>query len=99
MIPNARSPTGAPADFTLRLNESSTAHLSWGPPAGGHDGYTLLVLGPDQAPPILLGAAVTATTHDTGGQPRCYVLMAESGGVASGNTDVLCGVPGQADFS
>jgi glucose/arabinose dehydrogenase len=99
MIPNARSPTGAPADFTLRLNESSTAHLSWGPPTGGHDSYTLLVLGPDQAPPILLGAAVTATTHDTGGQPRCYVLMAESGGVARGNTDVLCGVPGQADFS
>jgi glucose/arabinose dehydrogenase len=99
MIPNVRSPTGAPTDFTIRFNESSTAHLSWGPPAGGHDGYALLVLGPEQTPPILLGGAVTATTHETGGQPRCYLLVAGTGGAPSGNTDVLCGIPGQAHFS
>jgi hypothetical protein len=99
LVPNVRSPTSAPTNFTIRFNESSTAHLSWGPPPGGHDGYALLVLGAEQAPPILLGAASTATTHETGGQPRCYMLIAGTGGVPSGHTDVLCGLPGLARFS
>ncbi len=98
LLPNVRSPTRAPTDFTIRLNEGPIALLSWGPPTGGHDGYTLAVLGSTQAP-VNLPADARSTSHNTGGTSHCYVLFATSAGAAVGNTDVLCGIPGVARFS
>jgi hypothetical protein len=98
LLPNVRSATRAPAGFTIQLNEGSTAQLSWGPPTGEYDGYTLVVLGSSEAP-IGLGPSVTSTTHATGGTARCYVLLVTSAGALVGNSDVLCGIPGIARFA
>jgi glucose/arabinose dehydrogenase len=97
LLPNVRSATRAPAGFTIQLDEGSTAQLSWGPPTGEYDGYTLVVLGSSEAP-IGLGPSVTSTTHATGGTARCYVLLVTSASALVGNSDVLCGIPGIARF-
>ncbi len=98
LLPNVRSASRAPTDFTIRLNEGPIAQLSWGPPIGGHDGYALVVLGSAQ-PPASLPAAATSASDNTGGASRCYVLFATSAGAPVGNTDALCGIPGIARFS
>jgi hypothetical protein len=43
-------------------------------------------------------ATPTATTHDTSGIPRCYVLANALGGHLVGNSNVACGIPGAAVF-
>jgi len=89
-LTNTHSATGAPQDFTLRLNESNVATLSWtAPPGGGQDGYLLARFG---KAPILLDAQATGTTDLMTGM-TCYAVIAMRGGVPVGNSDVLCGIP------
>jgi len=94
VYPHAHSASGAPDQFTLRLNESNTASLDWTGPAG-EDGYVLEAL-PQSGPPRLIpfAANVTSAVDDTGGIPTCYLLAPMAGGSMLGNSDMLCGVPG-----
>ena len=83
--------TGSPQNFTLRLNQSSTASLSWTePPGGGQDGYLLVALGGSTQS---LGGAVTNAGVPMSG-PTCYLLGAIRSGALMDNTGVVCGLPG-----
>lgn len=89
-----------PGGFTLGLNQTATATLSWTAPAGGADGYTLLVIPLNGAAvtTVALAGSATSSAQATGGSPACYVLFAVQG-AASGNTNMLCGFPGVATLS
>jgi glucose/arabinose dehydrogenase len=88
------SPVGAPQGFTLRLNQSSTASLSWAN-APGTVGSILVALPLDGRPARYqpLAAGTTSATDATGGAFTCYLLVA---GTLFGqfNTDLACGLPG-----
>jgi hypothetical protein len=93
---------GAPGGFTLALEQSPLAHLSWmAPTVAGVAALRLHVFpfaGAGRS--VHLPASVTSATDDTGGQPQCYLLVAEdSAGGALGNTDLLCGIPGASNFT
>ncbi len=91
-----RTPTGAPQSFTLRLNQSTTASLSWGPPAGtSPDGYLLLPIGGQLQS---LGPTVTSATAPANGF-TCFVVGATVGGSLTGYSDLACGLPGFATLS
>jgi hypothetical protein len=95
-VPQTGSATGSPQSFTLRLNQSRVAELSWtGPSGGGQDGYLLVST---DGPPALIDATATRTTRPIAGF-TCYALLALRGGVPMGNTDFLCGVPGVATLA
>lgn len=91
---NARSGAG-PSDFSIRLDQSTTATLSWGVAAGAN-AYQLFPLG---GVPISLPANATTATHQTAGAATCYVMFALSGATAIGNSDLLCGLPGAATLA
>ncbi len=85
------TPTGSPQNFTLRLNQSSSASLTWSPPAGAlQDSYVLIPLG--GAGQQLVGTATSASLSASG--LTCYLLAAMRSGALIGYTDILCGVPG-----
>ncbi len=87
---NSRTATGAPENFTLRLNQSNTATLTWNQPiGGGQTGYTMNILNAAAPPPISLGAGETSRDIPIAG-PTCFRLDA----VGRGSTDVLCAFPG-----
>jgi hypothetical protein len=82
---------GSPQNFTLSLNESNTATLSWAPPAGAlQDAYALVVSG--AATQTLPGTSTTASVNITGA--TCFQLVAVRLGQTFGNTDFVCGLPG-----
>jgi hypothetical protein len=92
-----RSATGVPANFTIRLNQSSTASLTWASPGlPGITGYQLLVIPTDGSPirQQTLPSTATSATDNTAGITTCYVVIAMVGSTAAGNTDAICGVPG-----
>jgi hypothetical protein len=91
------TPTGAPRGFTLRLNQSSTASLTWDAPIDSPlgaptDGYLLVTLGSDARS---LAAIETSAILPMPGV-SCYVVGATSGGAITGYSDILCGIPGLA---
>jgi glucose/arabinose dehydrogenase len=92
--PHVAQGSQAPAQFTLRLDETTTATLTWLGP-GSQDAYILLVLPTDGSPQETIGLSGGAamTTHSTRGVPTCYVLVALAGTQVLGNTAALCGVP------
>ncbi len=83
----------APQNFSLQLNQSNSARLTWSPPpGGGQDGYALLRLGGSTE---VSGASVTNTTVPITGA-ACFVLGTIKAGEIAGNTDILCAQPGFA---
>jgi uncharacterized repeat protein (TIGR01451 family) len=99
-IPGYVIGTGAPSDFTIRLNESTSATFSWTAP-GGQTGYVLHAYPMNGNPPyqIDLPTDAGAVTDPTGGIVTCYVLVAKSGDDVIGVTNALCAVPGFSSFS
>lgn len=100
-LANTRSITGAPQNFTIRLNQSSTASFTWGPPpAGDQTGYILFKLGElgGASAPKVLPANATSMTHVMQG-PTCYVLFVLVGTAIRGNSDVVCAVPGVGNIT
>ena len=93
LIANIHSSSGAPQTFSLSLNQSTTGTFRWAPPSGGGQGGYLLA-GLDGTvttlPPSNTGASAPVTS------PACFVLVVTGGGRATGNSDVICGVPGFA---
>jgi hypothetical protein len=80
LFPGTRSGATVPPEFTLRLNQSMTASLSWSTAAGA-DGYVLVALPLNGAPArfTALGGNDVAVTDPTGGVATCYLLVASSG--------------------
>jgi hypothetical protein len=94
LAPNTRSLDGGPTTFTVRLNQSNTASLSW-TAAGGQDGFRLTAKPSIGAPrSVLLPVGATSTTDNTLGLMTCYTLEPMLNGVALGKSDQLCAVPG-----
>jgi len=80
-----------PRDFTIRLNQSTTAALTWNAPTGGtQDSYLLLTVGGASQN---LGATATSATVSTPGF-TCVVIGAIQAGALLGYTDLECGLPG-----
>lgn len=84
-----------PADFTLRLNQSTSATLTWTPPAT-HTGF-ILVIG-NGVPAIELPAGSTTTTVPLGSIANCFTLVVMNGATSVGWTDLLCALSGQSTF-
>jgi uncharacterized delta-60 repeat protein len=93
-----RSPNGVPQDFTLRLNQSMTAALSWSA-TSGHLGYLLLSVPFDFNPPRVVGLPSEArgATDAIGETFTCYQLYAMYP-VGLAQTDLVCGLPGASTF-
>ena len=96
-IPRSRSGSGAPANAHVQLDQTTMATLTWSPP-GGQTGYALWTIPLDGTPQgvVTLPANATRAMHETSGRPTCYVLFGTNGPAITGNTDVLCAIPGQA---
>jgi hypothetical protein len=85
------SVAGAPQAFTLRMNQSGTASLSWAPPSGGgQDGYLLVTIG--GLAQSLSASANSASVPING--LTCFALGAVRNGALMGYSDLLCGLPG-----
>lgn len=94
-----RTGASAPNAFAVSLGQTDTATLTWLPPAGGVDGYTLLVLPGNGDPSVTLplSSGATTTTYLTGGGVTCFILFGiRSSPATVGYTDMLCAVPGVA---
>jgi hypothetical protein len=85
---------GQAIPFSLTLNESTTATLSW--TAAGADRYELTALRLDGPGSRAIPLDGKQTTHADLGltEPTCYQLAAFNGLNALGTTHILCGVPG-----
>jgi hypothetical protein len=79
-----------PQGFALRLNQSSTATLTWAPPASLVDSYLVVPL--SGVPQPLPGSQTSATVPLTG--LGCFTIASIRGGAIQGYTDLLCGLPG-----
>ena len=94
-----RSASGVPGNFTLRLNQSANASMTWTAP-GGQNGYRLVALPLDGRPARLttLGSGAISATDATGGSFTCYLLVATFP-TTTGQSDLACGLPGTAQVS
>ena len=99
-VPNTHSVTGAPANAMVQLNQSSMATIAWSPP-GGQTGFTLLTIPLNGSPQgaVPLPAVATRAMHETGGVPTCYAVLALTGAAVTGNSDILCAIPGHSDLT
>jgi subtilisin family serine protease len=80
-----------PQHFTFRLNQSSTASLSWeAPTGGGQTLYGILALSGELT--LLSGDATAARLPVQGF--GCFLLIAAHEGGVLGTSDVLCGIAG-----
>ena len=89
-----------PGAFTLALNQSPTASMTWTTPPGGADSYLMAVIPLDGSPatfPPLLGSATSYSLAVTSAG-TCFQLVAFKG-AGVGQTNVLCGVPGVSTLS
>ena len=73
------------------------ATLTWSAP-GGQTSYLLWTIPLDGTPQgfVSLPAGATRAMHETTGKPTCYVVLSMTGASATGNSNVLCAIPGQA---
>jgi hypothetical protein len=94
-LPNTASASGAPSQFSLRLNQGNNATLSWAPTPGA-EAYILLAVPLNGTPPrfIPVPGFASAAIDATMGVPTCYAAIPVVNGQATGNSELLCGVPG-----
>jgi hypothetical protein len=84
-----------PARFTLRLNQTRIASMSWDAPAVAPDAYALVATPLDATPQrvTVLAPDATSTTDNTGGVVTCYQLITIVGPDFTAFTDLECAVP------
>ena len=90
-----------PANFAAKLDQSSTATLSWDAATQANTSYVLVALPTNGSTPRvrLLPAGTRTRTDDTHGLATCYILFAVRNGTFSvSRTDTTCVVPGQSTF-
>jgi hypothetical protein len=83
----------------VQLNQSSMATIAWSPP-GGQTSLALLTIplnGSAQSV-VPLPAIASRTMHETGGVPTCYAVLAMTGDTVSGNSDIVCAIPGRSNL-
>lgn len=97
-IPELLPVDPVPQGFTLQLNQSSTARLSW-VNVPGATGSVLVAFPLDGSPPRyqVLDSTTTLAADATGGTTTCYVLVTATT-AAQTNTNLLCGMPGVSSF-
>jgi hypothetical protein len=84
---------GSPQGYTLRLNQTTTANLTWSPPSNAQaNGYLVITLG---GPAQEVSGSTTSQAVPTNGL-TCYIVGALNNGNLIGWTDLLCGLPGFA---
>jgi hypothetical protein len=92
------SRTGSPpSQFTLRMNQSPTASLSWAPPYGfvSFTNYLVIAIplnGSATRYTTLANTQLT-TTDATGGSVTCYTVALMNNTSPLGNADAICAVP------
>jgi hypothetical protein len=61
-------------------------------------GYQLWTIPLDGSPQglVQLPAVARRAMHGTGGVPTCYVVLALTGAAVTGNSDVVCAIPGRS---
>jgi uncharacterized repeat protein (TIGR01451 family) len=85
---------GAPAAFSVSLNQGTIASLSWTPVASAAD-YLITAFSASGVRTIVVpGGSTTGVTDDTHGQTTCYVNQPRTLFVILGQTDVMCVIPG-----
>ncbi|HZT06473.1 MAG TPA: hypothetical protein VFC51_05545 [Chloroflexota bacterium] len=90
------TPSGSPQNFTLALNQSTTASLTWnGPFGGGQDSFLVQPIG--GAGQVVAGSINSAQLPTNG--MSCYAVGALSGPTLLGYTDILCGLPGVSNLA
>jgi hypothetical protein len=95
-VPNARSPIGAPESIAVRLDQSSTATVTWTAPTfGTPTNYLVFALGATPTVPTFLPATTTSASIPISGT-TCFVVLALTGPTATGISDMVCAVPGVA---
>ncbi len=92
-----------PRDFTVALNQSTTASLAWGaydPPPYDQVGVGLLAAPVGGAPTITAFPAqfATTTSSETYGLPTCYAAFYVRAGSIQGGSGILCALPGLSRF-
>lgn len=92
--------TVAADNFTLALNQSSNATLTWLVPPDGVDTYTLWRITLDGAPPtsVTLPGSALDSVQPVAASGTCFQLLGE-GGPGTGSTNILCGVPGVSSLN
>jgi hypothetical protein len=92
LFPHTASGALAAQQFTLQMNQSTTARLTWAPP-GGLSGFVIVALPLNGQPARIINvdAGASSAQDDTDGVPTCYVGLTMVGGSVGGNTDLLCG--------
>jgi len=95
--PASQSASGGIAGFTMALNESPAATLTWTAP-GGQSAYSLGAYPMNGASPRYTSVPGTATsaTDDLQWLPTCYELFAMVGSTFAGHSPALCSSPGTA---
>jgi hypothetical protein len=90
------TPSGAPDNFTLRLNQSNTATLSWvAPPGVAFDSYLFVPFG---GSPQVLPVGMTSVPVPIAG-PTCFAVGLVNNGALLGYSDMLCGFPGASTLA
>jgi len=79
----------APREFTIRLNQTYNAQLTWLPPVGGADSYVVI----EQGGGIYRFDGATTQAKLPVTQFTCYTLQAIRAGVIAGQTNGVCATP------
>jgi len=79
----------APRDFTIRLNQTYNAQLTWLPPAGGADAYTVI----EQGGGVYHFDGATTQAKLPVIDFTCYTLQALRAGQIVGQTNGVCASP------
>ncbi len=93
-LANTRSGTGAPQNLTLRVTQSGNAALTWSAPQGGQDGFRIVSM---SGSTINLGPTSGSQTIPLPSFD-CFMVLAMRTGLATGNTDIVCGLAGVSNL-
>lgn len=94
-LPGMAAGTVIPAGFTLALNQTTNASLTWSPAPGGADAYLSVRIPLDGSAVAItpLPGTATASLETAGTAGACFQLAAYRGSEL-GYTSILCGIPG-----
>jgi hypothetical protein len=86
--------------FTLTLDQTTNATLTWTAPIGGVTSYLLQRVPLDGSPPtpVALGGGVLSSIQAVPAAGMCFQLVAFNG-PAFGVTNLICGLPGFSTLS
>lgn len=99
-MPGMEAGTVIAGSFTLALNQSANATMTWTAPVGGADSYLLQRIPLDGSPitNVALGGGVVTSVQAVTAAGTCFQLIGFKG-AGFGTTDVLCGIPGVGTLS